>query len=120
PDALPLSSQVFDVLRHPTDPKKWPDVNRMTKDIATGYVPASGMLRYIEQIGDPTIREGKTIPQKIKGMMPGVSESVPPKLDEFGQPITIKKAGGAWGRALNPVETGDGTPAQLREELPQY
>src|SRR4030095_10824275 len=117
PDALPLSSQVFDVLRHPTDPKKWPDVNRMTKDIATGYVPASGMLRYIEQIGDPTIREGKTIPQKIKGMIPGVSESVPPKLDEFGQPITIKKAGGGGGGPLTASETEYVTRDPLRDEL---
>jgi hypothetical protein len=113
-------SQVLDVLRHPTEPKYWPDVNRLTKDIATGFVPGAGMLRWIEQIGDPTIREGKTIPQKIEAMIPGLSENVPPKLDEFGQPITIKKAGGAWGRALNPIETEYVKRDPLREELEKF
>jgi hypothetical protein len=110
-------SNLMDVMRHPTEPRYW---NRFAKDIATGFVPGSGMLRYIEQIGDPTIREGKTIPQKVEAIIPGLSENVPPKLDEFGQPITIKKAGGAWGRALNPIETEYVTRDPLREELAKF
>jgi hypothetical protein len=110
-------SNLMDVMRHPTETRYW---HRLAKDISTGLVPGSGMLRYIEQIGDPTIREGKTIPQKIEAMIPGVSENVPPKLDEFGQPITIKKAGGAWGRALNPIETEYVTRDPLRDELAKF
>ena len=65
-------SNLVDVMRHPKELRYW---SRFSKDIATGFVPGAGMLRYIEQIKDPTVREGKTIPEKLQAGIPGMSAS---------------------------------------------
>jgi hypothetical protein len=111
-------SNLVDVIRHPKEGRYW---SKLFKDIGTGFVPGAGMLRWAEQIEDPTIREAKTLPEKMQAMIPGgVSAGLPPKLDEFGRPIEIEKVGGPWGRALLPIDVETVRHDPLREELAKF
>jgi hypothetical protein len=81
---------------------------------------------------DPTLREAKTFTEKIQAatpdipgtdipMMPfGRSVDLPPRLDEYGQPIEIKKPGGAFGRAVIPFNVEPVRRDPLRDELAKF
>lgn len=107
-------SNFVDLVRHIKEPRYW---SKFFKDIGTGFIPGAGMLRWAEQIQDPTIRQGKTLPEKFEAGIPYLSKNVPPKLDVFGEPVTIEKEGGALGRALIPIDIERVRRDPLREEL---
>jgi hypothetical protein len=50
-------------------------------------VPASGFLRNVTQVVDPTVRYPRSLNESIRAGLPGLSQTVRPKLDIFGQEI---------------------------------
>jgi len=55
---------------------------------ATGLIPYSGTMRAATQATDVTIRQPRGIAESIKAGIPGLSQTVPAKIDIFGETIT--------------------------------
>jgi hypothetical protein len=122
-------ANLIDVIRHPKEGRTW---HRLLDGIGLGFVPGIGFQRWLEQIEDPTIREAKTFGAKVQAATPdipgtdmptmpfGRSVDLPPRLDEFGQPIEIKKPLGAFGRAVIPFNIEPTRRDPLRDELAKF
>lgn len=54
---------------------------------ASGFVPFSSALRTATRATDTTLRQPEGIVETIKASLPGLSESVPPRLDAFGNEV---------------------------------
>jgi hypothetical protein len=67
-----------------------------------GFVPMSGLQRNIAQGVDPVVRKPDTIGESIAANIPGLSTSVEPRLDRFGQDVT--REGNTFMRGMSAVE----------------
>jgi Phage tail lysozyme len=122
-------ANLIDVIRHPKQGRAW---HKLLDGIGLGFVPGIGFQRWLEQIEDPTIREAKTFGEKVQAATPdipgtdiplmpfGRSVDLPPRLDEFGQPIEIKKPLGEFGRAVIPFAIEPVRRDPLRDELAKF
>ena len=69
---------------------------------------------------DPTVRQATSFPDLIKAQIPGAMSTLPPKLDQFGNPMTRGSGGGATGVArelLDITRTHAATPNAALEEM---
>lgn len=66
-------------------------------------VPYAGLVRNVTQAMDPVAREPRGVKEHVASMLPGLSTSVSPRLDIFGQPA--KRPAGIPG-VPDPVERG--------------
>lgn len=73
----------------------------MLKTAAQTVVPYAGALRNTTRAVDPVIREVHSPLDAAKEIIPGLSSTLPPRLDLFGQPLT--RPGGPVTRALSPT-----------------
>jgi hypothetical protein len=64
------------------------------------FTPFSGAQRSLTAAVDPTVRAPQGIAETIQAAVPGLSASVEPKLDRFGQAVT--RPGGPFRRAADP------------------
>jgi hypothetical protein len=55
------------------------------KKISSGAIP--GGLKFFAEMKDPYYREANTALDMLKSRIPGVSETLPPKLNVFGEPV---------------------------------
>ncbi len=55
---------------------------------ASQITPAAGLLRYLEQIVDPTLQKPKFVSEQWMAGIPGLSSKVPTRTDAKGNPIT--------------------------------
>jgi hypothetical protein len=55
--------------------------------VASSFQPLVGMQRSIAQTIDSTVRAPQGIAETLKANTPGVSKTVPPLLDPFGEPV---------------------------------
>jgi len=92
-------SQLFDVL---SDPRRYGD--RWIARTGGSALPFTGTLRFITQSIDPQIREAKKFSDGLMANIPGISFTVPTRLDVFGQPI--KRAQKAYQRLIDPSPYG--------------
>ncbi len=67
---------------------------------AHGFLPFAGAQRSLTAAVDPTIRDPKGIGETVKAGVPGLSPSLPPRLERFGQEVT--RPGGAIRRVADP------------------
>lgn len=51
---------------------------------ASGMVPYSGFMRYIQSTYDQTMKDPQTVGQAVKSVIPGLADSVPRRLDVYG------------------------------------
>lgn len=78
---------------------------------AQGFVPMSGLSRNIAQTIDPVVRDvtdPSLVRQTVKGIqsvIPGVSDTLPARLDRFGRPV-VRTGGRAAG--MLPVTVDEG------------
>lgn len=83
------------------DPER--NAANFVRQYATSAVPFSGLQRNIAQAIDPTVRKPGSALESVKAIIPGVSQSVPPRLDVYGQPV---QRDGNWfqrGMAVAPL-----------------
>jgi len=73
---------------------------RVAGRTASGLVPLVSLQRQIAQGMDPVIRQPRTVEQNILTSIPGLSQSVPPRLTRFGEEVT--RPGGPVKRMLDP------------------
>jgi hypothetical protein len=88
-----------------TDPGRYGE--RFVQGFAQDAVPFSSGMRSLTTTLDPTVRAPETVGQAMASIVPGLSTTVPPKLDMFGQPIV--RTAGTLARALSPALTSAAT-----------
>lgn len=97
-----------------SDPGRYGE--RFGARVAQGFVPFSGMARNVAQAIDPVVRDPRGgITENLKTIVPGVSTSVDPKIDRFGEPVT--RPGGPFTRGMSPVGISRETQDPVLQEL---
>jgi hypothetical protein len=97
------------------DPER--NAKRFMSQFAQGLVPASGLMRNVTQAIDPVVRKPEGAIEAVKTIVPGLSDTVPPRRGRFGQEIT--RQGGPIRRGFTvpeiSTETSDPVAAMLEE-----
>lgn len=57
-------------------------------------------MRTAQQAVDPVVRQPKTVAETVKAGVPGLSESVQPRISRYGAPVV--REGGPLRRAVDP------------------
>ena len=83
-------SGLSDVIEAVRDPER--SVARTGGRMVSGFVPLSGLLRTGARVMDPVQRSPKTMFDTVKAGLPGLSSTVPPRLNRFGQPVATPSA----------------------------
>jgi hypothetical protein len=118
--------------RNLTDAISEPDkyLDTFLSNIVLQAVPASGLLRNITNVTDNNVKDTRRyadttltqpVVEQVKSAIPGLSKTVPSRLDVFGQ--EVKKSGKEGWKALLPVNptqaNGDPVVKELdRLEIP--
>ena len=92
-------SGLSDLANAYSDPKTYGP--RLINRIATGFVPYSGAMKYVGNIGDPKLRRPENLKQAYQTMIPGLRESVPVLYDIWGD--EVKLTGTAAERVFSPI-----------------
>lgn len=82
------------------DPERYGE--KFLTSYSSSVVPFSGEVRAIANMTDDTMREPKGIVESIKSGLPGLSKTIRPRLDQFGEPV---KKIGALERGLSPIQS---------------
>jgi hypothetical protein len=77
------------------------------RQMAQGFYPMSGLQRTLARAVDPNIRENKTVQESLQRITPGLSESLPSRLNRWGEDVTYS-GGPAWRAIGGPVFGGEG------------
>jgi hypothetical protein len=130
------SADLGEALNNPDLLKRW--VGRK----AQSAVPMSSLMRTVTRASDPIVRQPETTAEWIKEILPGQSESVPARLDRFGEEIKratptgaaayivpsvspvkrdpllelINRSGASVGKPTGRMTIGEFTPPLSREE----
>lgn len=80
-----------------------------------GLTPFSGMQRSIQSGLDPVVRQPDTAMEQVKAAMPGLSETVPARLDRFGE--DVRREGGPLRRVADPLNTSTIVDDVVSDEL---
>jgi hypothetical protein len=101
---------INDVLQALSEPERYGTqwIERFAGSMA---VPASAAMRTAAQVVDPVQRQPKGIAETIAANVPGLSQTVPPRLSAFGE--TLQRE----GTALNPYNPTTEKDTPLNHEL---
>lgn len=94
------------------DQKKW---DRYLRRQAATFTPATSLVAQVERTMDPTLRATYTLMDEIKARTPGLSESLPPRRNLWGEPIVLQ--GGLGWDFVSPVYTSTRKPSLADEEI---
>lgn len=78
---------------------------------------APNLIRDIERIKDPYVREAANIVDRVMGRVPGASEKLPVKVDLWGDPMKQTSDMGAWYDAFIPVPIKQQAQEPIDKEL---
>lgn len=84
---------------------------------ASFFVPAA--VREVKSAMDPVQRETATIIDEIKSRLPGFSETLPPRRDLWGRPISFQSGIGPLYDALSPIYGSSYKPEPIDLEMQQ-
>jgi len=101
-------SNMFDAI---DDPARYGD--KWIKSMSGSAVPA--VAAGVARATDPYLRETKTMLDVIKARIPGLSQTLPPRLSPTGEPV--KRPGTPISRMFSPVDVSKGTQDPLWTEL---
>jgi hypothetical protein len=88
---------------------------RVAGRTASGFVPLVSLQRQIAQGMDPVIRQPRTVEQNVLTSIPGLSQSVPPRLTRFGEEVT--RPGGPLKRMFDPFNISTEVDDPIATEL---
>ena len=96
-------AQLFKVLgQAQTDPEA---ANKSSKNylsrLATSFAPGTSLQAQITRTIDPTLREASGVVESLKRRTPGMSDTLPPRRNLFGDPIMLE--GGLGWDFVSPV-----------------
>lgn len=106
-------SGLFDVIEAIKDPER--SAARVFGRTAHGLTPFAGFQRTIRDAMDPVVRRPRGVVEQVASGMPGLSETVQPRIGRFGQ--TITREGGTARRALDPFNVSSTVPDAVSDEL---
>lgn len=86
-----------------------------TQRLAGSIIP-SGVAQ-IERLDDPTVREVYSMMDAIRARTPGLSDSLAPRLDMWGDPLKTDSGLGKPFDAISPVSTRNPTPEPIDKEI---
>lgn len=78
---------------------------------------APNIVRDVERIQDPNLREAANVIDRVKARWPGASESLPEKVDLWGRPIMQTSDGGPVYDAFVPIPIRSQDQAPIDKEL---
>jgi hypothetical protein len=95
-----------------------PSLERLLGRVTTGFIP--GQLRTSVQASDPFIRDPNGIIEQIEAVLPGLNETVPPRLTEYGE-AALRSEGrqGLYGATI-PVDFNTARVDPVADKLSQY
>ena len=85
------------------------------RNLVAGMVPFSSLLASIERTDDPTLREARTLLDHVLARIPGLSETLPPRRNLYGEPIAL--TGGLGPDIASPIYTKSATPNPVSDEM---
>jgi hypothetical protein len=88
---------------------------RVAGRTVSGLVPLSSLQRQIAQGIDPVIRRPRTVEQNVLTSIPGLSQSVPPRLTRFGEEVV--RPGGPVKRMIDPFNISPEVDDPVATEL---
>ena len=80
----------------PNNPNQVNDLNKFIARQASGMVPYSGLQRDMRKGVDPVMRQAFTIGEKMRNSLPFFSDSLPARLDVFGNEVTYEQILSPW------------------------
>ncbi len=83
--------------------------------LVSGMVPTPAILSQVAHGIDPTVRQANGIGQRLMSQVPGLSQRLPPRVDQFGR--TETRAGGLAGQLLNPATASRDNGDPVTQEL---
>lgn len=114
-------SRLFDALNTSSPGATIRDLERLTTNIAVGFIPFSGALGSATRATDNVRRRRDgvsffdTLYRTAAARIPGWAETLPPYRNVWGDPVLIN---GGWAqRMTSPIYTKDATPNPLDDEL---
>lgn len=81
--------------------------DKLAARTATGLLPAAGAMRFVRDQIDPTLRAPETAGEQVRASLPGLSETVAPRIDFAGQEVARP----------NTIAPTPATEDPLRQEL---
>lgn len=84
-----------DLIRATEDPGRYGE--RYLQQLAASFIPYSVGMGQIDRGGDPYMRRARTIMDSIRNQVPGLSETLFPRRDIWGEPMPNLSAVGARG-----------------------
>lgn len=70
-----------------SDPDR--SASKFGQQMAANFMPLASGLRFINP--DPHLREARSVTDKLISQVPGLSETLPPRRDAFGEPVVAHK-----------------------------
>jgi hypothetical protein len=104
-------ADLFELVQNPDKP----GALRFAGRFAHSMTPLAGAQRTVKDALDPMIRDPRGIQEQVRSMTPGLSTSVPARLDRFGN--EIQREGGAVRRAVDPFNVSRVNPDPVLAEL---
>lgn len=106
-------SGLFDIAEALKDPER--SAGRWAGRQAHSLTPFSGLQRTIRDAKDAVQRAPRGAGEQLRAGVPGISETVPPRIDRFGEAVT--REGGPTRRALDPFNASTVKHDPVADEL---
>jgi hypothetical protein len=106
-------SGLFDFVEAVNDPER--SATRFAGRLASSAIPFTAAVRTVQQAVDPVVRQPRSIPETIKAGVPGLSESVQPRISRYGEPVV--REGGPLRRAADPFNVSSVVDDPIDREL---
>ncbi len=85
------------------------------KSLAGTAIPFSGLVGAVERTVDPTLREARTLLDQVISRIPGLSSTLPPRRNLWGEPIVLE--GGLGPDLVSPIYTKSAKADRVSEEI---
>lgn len=96
-----------------SDPNRFGD--RFLGRVASGMIPASALSGHIARQSDPVLRRADSIIESVKARVPGFSQTLEPRINIWGEPITLD--GGLGPDFVSPLYSHRKEPDFATEEV---
>ena len=88
---------------------------KMIRNLAGTAIPFTSLVAQVERTVDPTLREARTVLDHVRSRIPGLSETLPPRRNLFGEPIVL--GGGLGPDLVSPLYVSRAREEPVSEEL---
>ncbi len=98
-----------------TDPQR--HTQRYVDDLAASFVPFTGLMSAIKNVDDPIMRESNNPTEAIMARIAGLSKSLPPRRNLWGDPLTKESGLGKMYDFIVPLASRQPVDSPIDREL---